>query len=1065
MAQVAEEELPQLEEFVEYGLQRRANLVVYNSFSDMKQSNIGIGIEWQNTGGVTKLVNNKVVVYNSGDLNNMRIQVRQGIAKVLVDNLLFGDDLGEFAGNAALLDLPQWLIDGYVAYAGEPWSAKLDDQLKSELLSGEYKNFYHFAFKKPELAGHAFWRFIADNYRKDNVTYFLYLSRIYKSLNSASMRVTKKKFKELLAEFMEKETDKYQSDLKGRRNQPRGNVVAIEELKKDVDFYRFQANPIPRNNKYAMVQYRKGIYRVILEDPTDKRKTLLKAGILNRQAELNPNYPILAWDPKGSMLLVIYPEEGKIRMFVYDLVKKLKLNKQEIEGFQLIQDARYMLNNNTLVMSAVKNGQSDIFTYNIKDRTVTQVTNDVYNDIDPSFAAFPSKTGILFSSNRPSGDASRADTVVPSRYRYNIFMVDNNVKSDYRQITMLSNMKHSDARYPLLYNVNHFTFVSEENGIGNRYAGFFTTKRAGLDTLYLVGDEILRNPARKELDSTLKAWEKSEPDSVGYISITSDSAYVFPLTNYQSGLQETRGAGDNNLVSEVRREGDLKFLYKLRIDENLLKRRNVNARPTEYMKKVLEQERIAKGQAVVYDSEKGKQKIAGVADTAIREQSIFQTEFEHDSTAAAIVQEQQEFKRQNPLSQAKIYDYTRRFSSEYIVSGFNNQVLVNRFQPYANGAGPVFLSNADILNGIIRLGTSELMEDLKFTGGFRIATNLQDVDYLVQFQNLKRRLDWGLTYYRSTLNNFPIFDFNDEPIKASLTNKLYSNLYQLNLSWPLDEVRSLRATLGYRNDRVVIKTNANFPPALQIPDTVLNYALVRFEWVHDNTLNPALNIWNGFRYKLWTDVNAKMNNNNTAGRYTFNVGGDARYYFPIYRNLIWAGRAAFDASWGTQKIIYYLGGVDGWIAPKFNDGNRPAPDQTYAFQSLALNMRGFRQNVANGNNAVVLNSEFRLPVFTTFFNRPVNNAFLRNFQLVQFTDLGTAWNGQFNGIQRPNVVYGQPPVQVNIETGGIGPFVGGYGFGARSTLLGYFLRVDAAWTMDGIFRGKPIWYFAMGLDF
>jgi hypothetical protein len=507
----------------------------------------------------------------------------------------------------------------------------------------------------------------------------------------------------------------------------------------------------------------------------------------------------MAWDPKGSMLLVIYPEEGKIRMFVYDLVKKLKLNKQEIEGFQLIQDAKYMLNNNTLVMSAVKNGQSDIFTYNIKDRTVTQVTNDVYSDIDPSFAAFPNKTGILFSSNRPSGNASRADTVVPSRYRYNIFMVDNNVKSDYRQITMLSNMKHSDARYPLLYNVNHFTFVSEENGIGNRYAGFFTTKRAGLDTLYLVGDEILRNPAPKELDSTLKVWEKKEPDSVGYISITSDSSYVFPLTNYQSGLQETRGAGDNNLVSEVRREGDLKFLYKLRIDDNLLKRRNVNARPTEYMKKVLEQERIAKGQAMVYDSEKGKERIAPPLDTS-RVQDTFQTEFEHDSTASVIAQEQQDFKRQNPLAQAKIYDYIRRFSSEYIVSGFNNQVLVNRYQPYANGAGPVFLSNADILNGIIRLGTSELMEDMKFTGGFRIATNLQDVDYLVQFQNLKRRLDWGLTYYRSTLNNFPIFDFNDEPVKASLTNKLYSNLYQLNFAWPLDEVRSLRATLGYRNE-------------------------------------------------------------------------------------------------------------------------------------------------------------------------------------------------------------------------------------------------------------------------
>jgi hypothetical protein len=56
-------------------------------------------------------------------------------------------------------------------------------------------------------------------------------------------------------------------------------------------------------------------------------------------------------------------------------------------------------------------------------------------------------------------------------------------------------------------------------------------------------------------------------------------------------------------------------------------------------------------------------------------------------------------------------------------------------------------------------------------------------------------------------------------------------------------------------------------------------------------------------------------------------------------------------------------------------------------------------------------------------------------------------------------------VQVNIKTGGIGPFVGGYGFGARSTVLGYFLRVDAGWPMGNFFKGKPAWYFALGLDF
>jgi hypothetical protein len=54
---------------------------------------------------------------------------------------------------------------------------------------------------------------------------------------------------------------------------------------------------------------------------------------------------------------------------------------------------------------------------------------------------------------------------------------------------------------------------------------------------------------------------------------------------------------------------------------------------------------------------------------------------------------------------------------------------------------------------------------------------------------------------------------------------------------------------------------------------------------------------------------------------------------------------------------------------------------------------------------------------------------------------------------------------VRLKAGGIGPFAGGYGFGARSTLLGYFLRFDAAWEMNTFFGTKPMLYVAMGLDF
>jgi hypothetical protein len=1059
VAQVAEEELSSVEEFIEYGLQRRANIVIYSSFTDYKQSNIGLGIDWQNTGGLTKLVNNKIIVFYNGNLNELRLKIRQGIAQVLLENLLFGDDLGEVASNQALLDLPKWLTEGYVSYVAENWNPVLDDQLKSALLSGNYKSFYQFAFKEQLLAGHAFWKFIADKYKKDNVTYFLYLSRIYKNTNTASLKITKKKFRDLLAEFMETEPEKYLADNRGRRNQPKGNVVTVEEKKNGTDYYRFQANPIARNNTYAMVEYKKGIYRVVFEDLSEKRKILLKAGILNNQDELNPNYPLMAWDPKGSRLLVVYTEVGKIKMFVYDAVTRMKTYKQELEGFQLIQDAKFMLDNNTLILSAVKNGQSDIFVYKIKENSSQQITNDPYDDLDASFVAFPNKTGILFSSNRSNATASKADTVVPSRNRFNIFMVDNWTKSEFRQITQLTNQSYGQARFPLQYNVNHFTFVSDANGIGNRYAGFFSTQRAGLDTIYRIGDELLRNPENKELDSTLRAWKKSEPDSVGYISITSDSTYVLPITNYQSSLQETRGAGDNNQVSEVRQEGDLKFLYKLKINEAVLAKRNINARPTEYIKQLMDEERKKSNEAIKYIQEEKKEA------PAEKKNVLFQTEFDNEAvqsevekkTEPAIVQ------KEDPLKQAKLLDYRLKFSSDYIVSGFNNSVLVNRYQPYGGGYGPIYMSNTSALSGILRMGISDLMEDKKFIGGFRLANNLRDNDYMASFQNLRKRFDWGLTYYRSNQENFPVFDPYD--IKSQLNNKMISSLYQFNISYPFDEVRSLRASVGYRRDRVVIKSDANYPPTVTMNDTVLNNALVRLEYVHDNTINKALNILNGFRYKVYTDVNSRVVSSDQSGKFMINLGTDVRYYYPIYRNFIWAGRAAADISFGSQKLIYYLGGTDGWLNPKFNNGVRPAPDQEYAYQTLALNMRGHKQNVANGNNNMVINSEFRLPIFTTLFNRPINNAFIRNLQITQFLDLGTAWNGKYNKMARPSILYGTPPIQVNVKAGGIGPFVGGYGFGARTTVLGYFLRVDAGWPMGGFFEGKPIWYFSLGLDF
>ncbi|MCU7548603.1 hypothetical protein OCK74_05715 [Chitinophagaceae bacterium LB-8] len=1083
VAQIAERELPSIEEFVEYGMQRRANVVVYNNFDELQQSNIGLGIDWQNTGGVTKLVNNKMLVYFDANHNNLRRQVRQGIAQVLVQNILFGDDLGEMAANQTLLDLPAWLTDGYIDYVAEPWNTDLDDQLKNAMLSAEYKTFYQFAFKKPLLAGHAFWYYFGNKYGKSKTTYLLYLARIYRNLNSASERIAKKKFKDILQEFMTEMPEMYYKDVRGRRLVPKGQLSVTEEIRKK-DFIRFNANPQPRSFTYAVVEFKEGKYQVVINENFVNRKVILKTGARSREDEVNPNYPILAWDPKGTRLTVVYTEQGKIKMFVYDAVARVKFNKQELHQFDQIQDVKYMLNSNTLLISAVKSGQTDIFVYNIEKQTVEQITNDVYDDLDPSFVSFPNKTGILFSSNRPSPKAVDNDTAMPAK-RFNIFLIDNWNKSDYKQVSQLTNLRFGNARYPSQYNTYHFTFVNDENGINNRYAGFFSTARAGLDTLVYIGDEILRNPTEPEVDSLLKEWNKTDIDSVGMVSVTTDSAYVFPLTNYQSGLRETRTAGDNSQVSEVTQQGNYKFLYRLRVDESTLRRRNVTAKPTEFMKKLREHERLTTTQAAEIPAPQP-------GDTS-RAQDIFQTEFGNETKDTNInvgkVFETTELPGEaGVLKKAKLFEYRPpKFFNDYVVAGLNNTVFVfNKYQPYQGGQGPIDPSNGDDLSGLIRMGTVDLFEDIKISGGFRLATNLKDNDILFEFTNLRKRLDWGFTFYRSNvevalgIKNNKYITFPDNTTNIIYPGKQYSNYYLGRMRYAIDKVRSFRATVGPRFDRFVISGVDR--ESLSVKDSTNTFAQFSLEYVHDNTTNPALNIWHGLRWKAYVDWFTQMSHvQNTEGRFMFNAGFDARHYLPIYRNIIWAVRGSADFSWGNQKVIYYLGGVDGWLKfgnnakedgnrnitgfRYFDPTNRPDPDNNYAYQALAINLRGYKQNVANGNNNVVINSEVRMPVFSTLLNKPLNNAFLRNLQLVQFVDLGTAWNGNYDKIERPSVPYGDGPVIVRLKSGGVGPLAGGYGFGARSTLLGYFLRLDCAWQMDGVFKGKPQWYFAMGLDF
>ena len=178
-------------------------------------------------------------------------------------------------------------------------------------------------------------------------------------------------------------------------------------------------------------------------------------------------------------------------------------------------------------------------------------------------------------------------------------------------------------------------------------------------------------------------------------------------------------------------------------------------------------------------------------------------------------------------------------------------------------------------------------------------------------------------------------------------------------------------------------------------------------------------------------------------------------------------RLAGEISYGTNKMLYILGGVDNWLLPEFNN-NIPLPtNQQFAYQTVATNLRGFNYNTRNGTSYGIFNAELRIPIFR-YFSENITSSFLRNFQLVGFFDAGTAWEGftPFAKDNPINTIYLENPPTVKLKVNYYrDPVVAGFGFGARTSLLGYFVRADYGYGIETKVIGKPVFYLAFGTDF
>ena len=1071
--QIAELDHDAIQNTLEHRINDKIELIVYGDLTDLKQSNIGSEEVFMNAVGQTKIVGNKVFIYFNGDHKHLRKQIRQGIASVYLNSMLFGSNLQEIVQNAVMMNLPTWFKQGLVSYVGQDWNSELDNQLKDALLNEDFENFEELVENYPALVGHSMWYYLSENYGKSTVSNLLYLTRINRSIESGFLYVLGNSYERTLKEWKGFYMSRYLKDEENKEVLSEGKLEIRN--KRNLPYTNIKLSP--KGDKLAYVINEIGKYKVFIYDlATNTKEQIFKGSFRNPFQETDYAYPLLAWKPNGNELSILYEKRDVPKFLNYDITTKESLTEDLDPQYTRVLSMDY-LNNTDLVFSAIVFGYSDIFVYQTLNRQTKRITQDYYDDLDVEVVSLDGKRGVLFASNRQSVKLQKIkmDTLLPLENK-DIFYL--NLDDSGEEMVRITNTLYADERQPKAYDQKWFTFLSDENGIRNRASGYLEEYLAYRERVInlIDGSEIILHE-----DSTMLNLPDSMILSTSFRPVYKKRAVNHFNTNNSRNIK-SHDVVSNKTVDWANVDGK-HLLFVNSFDPTSRK----NLAPTVYMELSMELEEsfgaVEEVENIDPVLKETKELPVEEPDTAAVdiENYMFQSEFDEleETPLVKVDEESGEILLDSPVEEilendepkvlkfkpGRIVPYRVKFRTDFLTTKLDNELLFEGLESY-NGPGNDYSYQPPGI--LLKTNFKDLFEDYVFEAGIRIPTTFNGAEYFLIFDDKKTRMDKRYALYRNVRRE------SDNSGIINLKTEFVSMLGQAEFRWPLDIFTSLRARATVRNDRVTeLATDAT---SLGIPSANQQRAGLRIEYVFDNTMDISVNIKNGTRYKVYGEL-IKRFSLSYDDKFAFEAGEgvmtvlglDARHYQRLDKHSILAARLASATSFGSEKILHYLGGTNNWLFADFNNDIPVPPSGDFAYQTVSTNIRGFSQNIRNGNSFALLNTELRVPIFRYFSRKNLRSNFLRNFQLTGFFDVGTAWHGPnpFQTNNPLNIVTiaseGNPVVvRVNYYRD---PIVASYGAGVRFVLFGYFVRLDYGWGIETRQVQNPRLHFSLGMDF
>jgi hypothetical protein len=1012
-ARFAESDYDRIADLLGYTPYSKTKVFIYNSIADLQQSNVGLHNENAILiGGQTNFIKSQVEIPYTGNAADFKRELSTGVAQVMLVEMMFGGSLKDMVQSAYLLTLPEWFVSGAAAYVAEGWSLEMDNYVRDAVVNKNLRRPAVLTGQDATVIGHSIWNFIAERYGRANISNILNLTRIIRNEENSIGSTLGIPYSRFLSEWKS-----FYSTL----NAPVIGAYAMpgEDFKvRRNSRNRFLYNQVkfsPNGKSIAYSENKGGKYKLYARSTTGRQSKWVMSGgykVINQR--FDPGIPLINWR-NNNQLMVVHVSQGKYILSTYDLNKTFRRriarkplgNLDQIKSFDVSEDGK------TLVLSASRNGRSDLFYYEIGRGAISAITNDIFDDLYPKFLP-GSNRAVVFSSNRTADSLNPADkpslTSVANNfdlYHYDPSQTD---KAPRRILKSAGN-----ALQPEAGGENTLYYLDDVTGIRQLYQHNIA-----------AGTSRQVSNFRQNLD----AYDVNVADSsLAFLTMNNRRRYIgykrrFPFSGNTASIFTRR----SRLLEE---RGESTFDNQGQLPGNATTGPGDSTAAAPASQLVLKEGEVDTDNYQFDAGTRPKQ-------PEVASQGGGQTGTSPQQSTAGS-------RRPSTIPINGPFNYESRFSTNNIVS----TALVDPLR----GLGILF-----------NLSMNDALENHRINGGLLGFLDFQSSNFFGEYQYLKKRLDLGIRFDKKT------FHFNRLQSEGFVQRY---NLYRIQplISYPLSVAS--RITLAPTVMFTRYAETGFSTTSLAQPIQASNYGGLRAEYVFDNTNINGLNMIEGTRIKIryenylgLDDADQSFNN--------FNV--DIRNYKKIHRDIIFASRLAFGNFGGQSRKSYMLGGMDNWIFP--GRDRRPGDPLTITpnfdnrdilFNEFVTNLRGFNFNKLSGNTFLLLNAEVRFPIVKYFYRGPITSNFFKNFQFVGFTDIGAAWTGK-GPFSRQNslntvIVGGQNnPFRATV-TNFKNPFLAGYGVGARTLLLGYYVKFDVAWGMEDYVINSPKYYLTLGYDF